>query len=134
MVNSIRIKMPQIGTRKLYFILQEKLQLLNIGRDKLFRILKENHRITDSHHRFRKHKQKPLIHHSDRGLQYCSNEYQKILIENHIKPSITQQYDPYENAVGERVNGILKQEFGIDKYDMYLDSKIKLVKNIVKNL
>ena len=82
----------------------------------------------------RKHKQKPLIHHSDRGLQYCSNEYQKILIENHIKPSMTQQYDPYENAVGERVNGILKQEFGIDKYDMYLDSKIKLVKNIVKNL
>ena len=126
--------MPQIGTRKLYFILQEKLQLLNIGRDKLFRILKENHIITDSHHRFRKHKQKPLIHHSDRGLQYCSNEYQKILIENHIKPSMTQQYDPYENAVGERVNGILKQEFGIDKYDMYLDSKIKLVKNIVKNL
>ena len=110
----------------------------------MFRILKANHMLikpkksyhitTDSHHRFRKHKQKPLIHHSDRGLQYCSNEYQKILIENHIKPSMTQQYDPYENAVGERVNGILKQEFGIDKYDMYLDSKIKLVKNIVKNL
>jgi phage antirepressor YoqD-like protein len=58
--------MPQIGTRKLYFILQEKLQLLNIGRDKLFRILKANHMLikpkksyhitTDSHHRFRKHK------------------------------------------------------------------------------
>jgi transposase InsO family protein len=80
----------------------------------------------------RKHKQKPLIHHSDRGLQYCSNEYQKILNENHIKPSMTQQYDPYENAIAERVNGILKQEFGIDKYDMDLDSKIKLVKNTVK--
>jgi transposase InsO family protein len=160
--------MPQIGTRKLYFILQEKLQLLNIGRDKLFSILKANHMLikpkksyhitTDSHHRFRKHKnqiktldilrpeqvwvsditylgnrkkpsylalitdayskkivgfnvsnslwvtgslavfdmalinrkhtQKPLIQHSDRGLQYCSNEYQKILNENHIKPSM----------------------------------------------
>jgi transposase InsO family protein len=80
----------------------------------------------------RKHKQKPLIHHSDRGLQYCSNEYQKILNENHIKPSMIQQYDPYENAITERANGILKQEFGIDKYDMDLDSKIKLVKNTVK--
>jgi transposase InsO family protein len=45
---------------------------------------------------------------------------------------MTQQYDPYENAIAERVNGILKQEFGIDKYDMDLDSKIKLVKNTVK--
>jgi len=204
--------MPKIGTRKLYFLLQEDLQLLNIGRDKLFKILKANHMLikpkrryhitTDSHHRFRKHKnqikrldilrpeqvwvsditylgnrtnpsylalitdayskkivgfnvsdslsvsgsiaaldmalknrkykQKPLIHHSDRGLQYCSNEYQKLLKKNHIKPSMTEQYDPYENAIAERVNGILKQEFDIDKYDTNLLSKIKLVKNTIK--
>jgi hypothetical protein len=45
---------------------------------------------------------------------------------------MTQQYDSYENAIAERVNGILKQEFGISKYDLDLDSKIKLVKNAVK--
>ena len=45
---------------------------------------------------------------------------------------MTQQYDPYENAIAERVNGILKQEFGIDKYNLDLVSKIKLVKNAVK--
>ena len=71
---------------------------------------KSYHITTDSHHLFRKNKQKPLIHHSDRGLQYCSNDYQKILNENHIKPLMTQQYDSYENAIAERVNGILKQE------------------------
>tara|TARA_B110000211_G_C13980223_1_gene509022 strand:+ start:260 stop:1123 length:864 start_codon:yes stop_codon:yes gene_type:complete len=55
-----------------------------------------------------------LIHHSDRGLQYCSSIYTQTLIENGIKISITQEYDPYENAVAERVNGILKAEFGLD--------------------
>ena len=40
-----------------------------------------------------------IIHHSDRGLQYCSNQYQNILISNKIKSSMTQQYDPYENAI-----------------------------------
>lgn len=64
-----------------------------------------------------------LIHHSDRGLQYCSTEYQKILGRNHIKCSMTQNSDPYENAVAERINGILKQEFGIDKDD--LDTKLR---------
>lgn len=53
----------------------------------------------------------PLIHHSDRGLQYCSEVYQKVLDHNHIKPSMTDGYDCYQNALAERVNGILKQEF-----------------------
>lgn len=79
----------------------------------------------------REYKQKPLIHHSDRGLQYCSNEYQKILNKNDIKTSMTQKYDPYENAIAERINGILKQEFDIDKYDLELDKKKKLVKNAI---
>lgn len=59
----------------------------------------------------RKNKETPLINHSDRGLQYCSNEYQKLLSKNKIQPSMTQNSDPYENAVAERINGILKQEF-----------------------
>lgn len=55
-----------------------------------------------------------LIHHSDRGLQYCSYEYTNILKQNNIQISMTEQYDPYENAIAERVNGILKDEFGLD--------------------
>ena len=54
-----------------------------------------------------------LIHHSDRGLQYCSKEYTELLKKNNILISMTQEYDPYENAVAERVNGILKEEFGL---------------------
>lgn len=54
---------------------------------------------------------KRLIHHSDRGLQYCSAIYQNELAENKIKPSMTDGSDCYQNALAERVNGILKQEF-----------------------
>ena len=200
LVNSIRITMPRIGTRKLYYLLKSQLKSLRVGRDKLFKILKANnllitpkkkyHVTTDSHHRFRKHKnqiknvefikpeqvwvsdityvgnrenpcylalvtdayskkimgynisnslnvegslkalemaisnrryqQEPTIHHSDRGLQYCSNEYQKLLKHNAISSSMTEKYDPYENAIAERINGILKQEFAINKYDLSL--------------
>ena len=58
-----------------------------------------------------RHTQYPLIHHSDRGLQYCSQIYQQELKHHHIKPSMTDGYDCYQNALAERVNGILKQEF-----------------------
>lgn len=202
-----RMMQPKIGGRKLYFILKEAMQSLSIGRDKFFDILRANHLLitpkrsyqvtTNSHHRFRKHKNmildyqisKPnqvwvadityignrtnpsylslitdayskkivghhvadnlntesslialrkalknkkvslesLIHHSDRGLQYCSNEYQKLLEKHNIQCSMTQNSDPYENAVAERINGILKQEFDIDKYDMEISLKRKLV-------
>jgi len=208
MVNKVRIKMPKIGARKLYYILQLDLKELSVGRDKLFQILRANHMLikpsrsyhitTNSHHRFRKHKniienlnikrpeqvwvsdityignrQNPiylalvtdayskkivgydvsssldasgsiralksaiksrdymgsdLIHHSDRGLQYCSNEYQKILNDNNIKTSMTETYDPYANAIAERVNGILKSEF-LDYYG-YRQS-IELMKRVV---
>jgi putative transposase len=194
--STIRHQLPRVGTRKLYHMLQEPLQALHIGRDSLFAIMKANHldikpkrqyRVTtNSHHRFRKHKNliedlevnKPeqvwvsdityvgsrkrplylslvtdayskrimgydlseslavgsslkalkkaikgrryisqqLIHHSDRGLQYCSNEYQDLLKRNKVIPSMTESYDPYANAVAERVNGILKDEFMIEKY------------------
>ncbi|WP_259128545.1 IS3 family transposase [Chryseobacterium ginsenosidimutans] len=207
LVKEKRIMQPKIGGKKLYFMLKEPLKLLNIGRDKFFDILRANHLLiipkrsyhvtTNSHHRFRKHKNmildyqitKPnqvwvadityignranpsylslitdayskkivghhvadnlntesslialkkalknkkvnvesLIHHSDRGLQYCSNEYQKILERNDIKCSMTQNSDPYENAVAERINGILKQEFDIDKYDLKTPLRRKIV-------
>jgi transposase InsO family protein len=57
----------------------------------------------------------PLIHHSDRGLQYCSKIYQDVLNQNNIKPSMTDGYDCYQNALAERINGILKSEFLIYK-------------------
>ena len=194
LVNEIRIKMPRIGTRKLYHLLKTELVKLKVGRDKLFDILRANHLLikpkrqyhvtTNSHHRFKKHKNliknmeinrpeqvfvsditylgnranpiylalvtdayskkimgfdvsdslnakgainalnmaiknrkyvqgqsQTLVHHSDRGLQYCSNEYQEILDKHHIECSMTEKYDPYQNAIAERINGILKQEF-----------------------
>ena len=58
--------------------------------------------------------QEKLIHHSDRGLQYCSSIYTQTLTENNIEISMTEEYDPYENAVAERINGVLKTEFGLD--------------------
>lgn len=207
LVEEKRMIQPKIGGRKLYFILKEPLRSLNIGRDKFFDILRANHLLivpkrsyhvtTNSHHRFKKHKNmildyqisKPnqvwvadityignranpsylslitdayskkivghhvadnlntesslialkkalknkkvnfesLIHHSDRGLQYCSNEYQRLLERNLIKCSMTQNSDPYENAVAEMINGILKQEFDIDKYDMETKLRRRLV-------
>jgi transposase InsO family protein len=79
----------------------------------------------------RKNKEIPLIHHSDRGLQYCANEYQKLLSKNQIQPSMTQNSDPYENAVAERINGILKQEFYIDKYNKDLPIMKQIIKETV---
>ena len=52
-----------------------------------------------------------LIHHSDRGVQYCSNAYVELLQKNGIQVSMTENGDPRENAVAERVNGILKGEW-----------------------
>jgi len=56
----------------------------------------------------------PLIHHSDRGSQYCSKVYVDILKGYDIAISMTQNGSPYENAIAERMNGILKTEFGIE--------------------
>lgn len=53
---------------------------------------------------------KKLIHHSDRGCQYCSTEYVEQLTEKNIAISMTQNSDPRENAIAERVNGIIKLE------------------------
>jgi transposase InsO family protein len=55
-----------------------------------------------------------LIHHSDRGLQYCSNRYTDMLKKNQIRISMAAKGNCYENALAERVNGILKDEFFLD--------------------
>lgn len=52
-----------------------------------------------------------LIHHSDRGIQYCSHGYVKVLQDYGIKISMTENGDPLENAIAERVNGIMKDEY-----------------------
>jgi transposase InsO family protein len=196
LVRNKRMRMPRLGTRKLYHLLKKDFesQGLKVGRDQLFRILRVNHMLvkprkcyhktTNSKHWLRKHKNlvqdmiinrpeqvwvadityiptqqghnylslitdafsrqimgyhlaedlktdgplkalkmaiknrlfnESIIHHSDRGLQYCSYEYQKLLANNQLMPSMTESYDPYQNAIAERVNGILKDEFNLEK-------------------
>ena len=209
MVAEVRQKMSRIGTRKLYYLLQDQLQDLGVGRDKLFTILGANHMLikparnyhitTNTHHRFHKYKNliehitptrpeqiwasditylgtngshhylalvtdtyskkivgydlsnsltsdgairalkmglsqriyqdKELIHHSDRGYQYCCDDYQQVLKSKKVKCSMTEAYDPYANAIAERVNGILKQEFLLDKFK----AKLSVMKELVKN-
>lgn len=58
---------------------------------------------------------KSIIHHSDRGIQYCCDKYANFAKHHHFVMSTTEKYDPYENAVAERINGILKYEFGMNK-------------------
>lgn len=57
-----------------------------------------------------------VIHHSDRGIQYCSNEYVSLLNEHNAMISMTESGDPLENAIAERVNGILKTELISSRY------------------
>lgn len=75
--------------------------------------------------RFYKHT--GLIHHSDRGLQFCSYDYVNTAKSKGILMSMTEVYDPYENALAERMNRTIKEEF-------FLDGKLKTMlqaKNIV---
>lgn len=196
LVQAIRMQMPRLGTRKLYYLLKESFigEGIKVGRDAFFDYLRAEHllikprknytKTTDSKHWLRKHpnllkNRKPvrpeevfvsdityiksrerthylslvtdaysrkimgyhlsddmsaehvvkalkkavknrknskyLIHHSDRGLQYCSSIYQKELNKSKINPSMTDGYDCYQNALAERINGILKHEFLIHK-------------------
>lgn len=79
----------------------------------------------------RKYKDKPLIHHSDRGLQYCSKVYINTLMENKIAISMTESGSPYDNAVAERVNGILKDEFGLgEKLNSLGQAKVQAQQSI----
>ncbi len=74
-----------------------------------------------------------LIHHSDRGIQYCSKKYVKLLQDNGIRISMTQDGDPLDNAIAERVNGIIKGEYleelkveNLEEAKSYLREKIAL--------
>jgi transposase InsO family protein len=78
----------------------------------------------------------PVTHHSDRGVQYCSQKYVHLLQENNIQISMTENGDPLENAIAERVNGILKEEYlnnyFVDNFKQakeLLDAVIKLYNN-----
>ena len=82
-----------------------------------------------------------LTHHSDRGLQYCSKEYTELLKQHKISISMTQTGSPYDNAIAERINGILKQEFGMDEHfqtlqqaQMQLDQSIMLYNQLRPHL
>lgn len=195
-VQQTRRRQPRIGTRKLHYLLRERLAEagIKLGRDGLFRTLKRAHllvaprrafhKTTQSFHRFHKHPNllKPgvsqavagrpeqvwvaditylptqekcvylslvtdahsrkivgyhvheslqteevaqalkmalrerrgrgqLVHHSDRGIQYCSTYYQALHERHGLTCSMTDGYDCYQNALAERVNGILKTEF-----------------------
>jgi len=77
------------------------------------------------------HTETRLIHHSDRGIQYCSGEYIGLLERNGIHISMSAPGNPYENAVSERVNGILKSEFYLDGYFSTIEQVRKAVKEAV---
>jgi transposase InsO family protein len=72
-----------------------------------------------------------LIHHSDRGIQYCSSAYVEILKSSTISISMTNTGSPYENAAAERVNGILKTEFGLNKTFRNRNEALKTVKKSI---
>jgi transposase InsO family protein len=73
------------------------------------------------------HNHKNIIHHSDRGIQYCCPDFSEFAENKGFILSTTQKYDPYENAVAERINGILKYEFGL-KYNI---KNIKIAQKMV---
>ena len=72
-----------------------------------------------------------LIHHSDRGSQYCSQQYVKLLLENKIAISMTENGDPYENALAERINGIIKTEFNLHNTQLGFEQTSKLIEKSI---
>lgn len=71
-----------------------------------------------------------VIHHSDRGIQYCSTAYVQMLQQHYAHISMTQNGDPYENAIAERVNGILKTELLSSYYDTIDTASIHIARCI----
>lgn len=72
-----------------------------------------------------------MVHHSDRGCQYCCHEYLKYLALRGIKPSMTDENHCYQNAVAERVNGILKDEFNLDDVFPSFNAAVAAVRSAV---
>jgi transposase InsO family protein len=73
-----------------------------------------------------------LIHHSDRGIQYCSNLYTELLTDKNIRISMSEKGNPYENAVAERINGILKEEFMLSETFRTKDLAYRAVKEAIE--
>ena len=73
-----------------------------------------------------------VIHHSDRGFQYCCPQYEKLLLENKMIISMTEENHCYENAMAERVNGILKDEFFLDEEMPDLRTAKRAVKQAIE--
>lgn len=79
----------------------------------------------------KQHGTSKTIHHSDRGIQYCFPEYTKFATDNGMILSTTEKYDPYENAVAERINETIKYEFGLLKTIPTLEITNKMLKQAV---
>jgi transposase InsO family protein len=80
----------------------------------------------------RYYRERSLIHHSDRGIQYCCEEYISVLESNHIQISMSNRGNPYENAIAERVNGILKTEFYLDRFFKDITQVKQVVQEVVR--
>ncbi len=78
----------------------------------------------------RKTSNETLIHHSDRGIQYCSEEYQEIHRQHSVQCSMTDGYDCYQNALAERVNGILKNEYLLHKPKSLEDARTMVAQSV----
>lgn len=72
-----------------------------------------------------------LTHHSDRGIQYCSKDYVKLLQDNQINISMTENGDPLENAIAERINGIIKHEYLDDHQVSNITEARTLLKEVI---
>ncbi|MBI5727204.1 MAG: IS3 family transposase [Ignavibacteriales bacterium] len=75
---------------------------------------------------------KGIIHHSDRGIQYCSYAYTGILKKANMQISMGERGNPYDNAIAERVNGILKMEFLLDERFKDIQGAFKRVKESIE--
>ncbi len=73
-----------------------------------------------------------LVHHSDRGVQYCHHDYVKLLQDYDIKISMTENGDPLENAIAERINGIIKEEYLCDYQVNSINDAKKVLDFVVK--
>ncbi|RAR46195.1 IS3 family transposase [Flavobacterium lacus] len=73
-----------------------------------------------------------LTHHSDRGMQYCSDMYVRLLKNNNINISMTENGDPLENAIAERINGIIKEEYLNDYTVDTIEQAKELLSAVVK--
>jgi transposase InsO family protein len=79
----------------------------------------------------KEHHRTNTIHHSDRGIQYCFPEYTEFAASNGMLLSTTEKYDPYENAVAERINQTMKYEFGLIKTIPSLEIANKMLQQAV---